>query len=147
VASIVAEIGSHTRRLLEQRYPSAPQPQSQSPSPSPPQPAPVLCTLDAPKPGVVADVDADRLAQLGHRHRCRLDLAPMIGDFVPAGAPLLLVRAVPGDEPGAPPQEAVEAVTLTTERTLYQDVSFGFRQLADIAERALSPGYNDITTA
>ncbi|MFC7550503.1 DUF2254 family protein [Plantactinospora sp. GCM10030261] len=33
------------------------------------------------------------------------------------------------------------------ERTLGQDVGFGFRQLTDIAERALSPGINDTTTA
>ncbi|MGM0385565.1 MAG: DUF2254 family protein, partial [Actinomycetota bacterium] len=31
--------------------------------------------------------------------------------------------------------------------TLIQDISFGLRQLVDIAERALSPGINDPTTA
>ena len=32
-------------------------------------------------------------------------------------------------------------------RTTIQDISFGVRQLVDIAERALSPGINDPTTA
>jgi uncharacterized membrane protein len=33
------------------------------------------------------------------------------------------------------------------ERTMAQDPAFGFRQLVDIAERALSPAINDPTTA
>jgi uncharacterized membrane protein len=40
-----------------------------------------------------------------------------------------------------------KAVSIGRERTLEQDVGFGFRQLVDIAVRALSPGMNDPTTA
>ena len=32
-------------------------------------------------------------------------------------------------------------------RTMQQDVSYGLRQLADVALKALSPGINDPTTA
>ena len=39
------------------------------------------------------------------------------------------------------------AVTTGFERTNTQDVGFGFRQLVDVAARALSPGINDPTTA
>ena len=39
------------------------------------------------------------------------------------------------------------AVTTAFERTHVQDVGFGFRQLVDVAVRALSPGINDPTTA
>ena len=39
------------------------------------------------------------------------------------------------------------AVTTGAERTNVQDVGFGFRQLVDVAARALSPGINDPTTA
>ncbi|MBU8861864.1 DUF2254 domain-containing protein [Micromonospora sp. WMMB482] len=46
-----------------------------------------------------------------------------------------------------PEARACVAVSLGVERTLGQDVGFGFRQLTDIAERALSPGINDTTTA
>lgn len=38
-------------------------------------------------------------------------------------------------------------VAFDTERTYEQDVAFGFRELVDIAERALSPAVNDPTTA
>lgn len=39
------------------------------------------------------------------------------------------------------------AIHLGNERSLDEDVGFGLRQLVDIAERALSPGINDPTTA
>ena len=39
------------------------------------------------------------------------------------------------------------AVATEYERTNVQDVGFGFRQLVDVAARALSPGINDPTTA
>ena len=39
------------------------------------------------------------------------------------------------------------AVATGYERTNVQDVGFGFRQLVDVAARALSPGINDPTTA
>lgn len=40
-----------------------------------------------------------------------------------------------------------QAFGLGRERTMGQDPEFGVRQLVDIAERALSPGINDPTTA
>lgn len=43
--------------------------------------------------------------------------------------------------------KARDAIGLGKERTLDQDAAFGFRQLVDIATRALSPGTNDPTTA
>jgi uncharacterized membrane protein len=39
------------------------------------------------------------------------------------------------------------AVAVGTTRTMQQDVSYGLRQLADVALKALSPGINDPTTA
>jgi len=44
-------------------------------------------------------------------------------------------------------REIQRALTIDMERTLEQDVRLGFRQLADIAVKALSPGINDPTTA
>jgi uncharacterized membrane protein len=40
-----------------------------------------------------------------------------------------------------------DCIVLAPERTHHQDFAFGFRQLVDVAERALSPGINDPTTA
>ncbi len=45
-------------------------------------------------------------------------------------------------------RRAIErAFHLGDERSMVQDIAFGFRQLIDIADRALSPGINDPTTA
>jgi uncharacterized membrane protein len=52
-----------------------------------------------------------------------------------------------GGEDDLPPSALLNCVVLAQERTLEQDLQFGFRQLADIAVRALSPGINDPTTA
>ena len=99
--------------------------------------------LPAPRAGVVVVVQDDQLVDLARQGSARLRLVPRVGDFVPCGAPLIEVRG--GD--GLDDEAAVRAVLLDNERTLHQDVAFGFRQLVDIAEKALSPGINDPTTA
>jgi uncharacterized membrane protein len=80
-----------------------------------------------------------------------VELVPAIGDFVPRGAPLLLVHGGTdisrASTDGRPPPDLARFVTLGTERTPEDDVAFGFRQLVDVAERALSPGTNDPTIA
>ncbi len=44
-------------------------------------------------------------------------------------------------------QAILAAVSIGDTRTMQQDVSYGLRQLADVAVKALSPGINDPTTA
>ena len=44
-------------------------------------------------------------------------------------------------------RQVTAAISLDKERDPAEDPAFGFRQLIDIAERALSPGVNDPTTA
>lgn len=70
-------------------------------------------------------------------------MIPMIGDFVPAGAPLFKAQGNP-DRLNA--GKAVSAVAVGPERTLNQDVPYGFRMLVDIAKRSLSDAF-DPTTA
>ncbi len=76
---------------------------------------------------------------------CSVRLAVPVGAFVPAGAPLAIVE-------GGGRQLDVEgvrrALTLGLERTLDEDVAYGFRMLVDMAERALSESpFLDPTTA
>jgi len=147
-ATIVTYIGTQSRRVLEQRYPSdlvagvVRTPVSTA-----------VLTVPAPHPGVVVSVNERVLVELAAGAGAVLVLIPRLGDFVPAGAPLLTIHP----EPDRPDMDAGEletlgkrvigAVALDTERTMEQDLAFGFRQLVDIAERALSPGINDPTTA
>lgn len=75
------------------------------------------------------------------------------GDSLVEGVPF--ARAWPLDRSGAFDPAAAQKLRDSTnsgvetgfERTNLQDVGFGFRQLVDVATRALSPGINDPTTA
>jgi uncharacterized membrane protein len=104
--------------------------------------APVL-TLDR-SPGALIGIDEDDLVAIADRHGCVLELLPTIGDYLPTGFNLF---AVHGGDGLLTVDEVLPHVGIGPERTLYQDTAFGFRQLVDIAEKALSPAINDPTTA
>jgi uncharacterized membrane protein len=138
VATILSRIGDETRDALENLHPrERPQP-----------PAPLAATgpgriVTATRGGVVRFVDGEALAVLAGRTGSGVRLLRQAGEFVPTGGPLARVT---GEDP--PPDDDVRsAVVLGDERSIEQDLGFGFRQLVDIAERALSPGINDPTTA
>ena len=104
---------------------------------------PASSTIAAQTPGVIAAVDGAALVTLARDADCQLVIVPRLGDYVPAGATILRVHGAGGiDE-----DKLMSHISLGTERTLEQDLAFGFRQLVDIAQRALSPGINDPTTA
>lgn len=94
--------------------------------------------------GHVVEVDERRLADLASEKDLHLDLLPDPGAFLAPGTPLVRVWGEVTDEV----RDAVErAVVLDAERRITHDPGFGVRQLVDVAERALSPGINDPTTA
>ena len=135
VASLIELVGSGTRRLLDECYPQS----GQLPVAGPER------AVLAPRSGVVSHINHDGLIKAARDADCVLQMVPAIGEFVPAGAPLFLVL---GDG-GEPDHEHVTAaVVLTLERTLDQDVAYGFRLLVDIAERSLADSpFLDPTTA
>jgi len=68
-----------------------------------------------------------------------------VGQFVPAGTPLVL--AYKGDRLSpVSVSEILSAFDLGPSRTLQQDVEFGVLQIVDIALKAISPAVNDPTT-
>jgi len=91
--------------------------------------------------GWVRAIAVDRLAGcLGEAESVEVLVVP--GDFVTPARPVAAVRP-----PEAATAGASTAFEISSERDLNQDVSFGIRQLADVALRALSPSLNDPTTA
>lgn len=100
-------------------------------------------------PGVVVAIEADAFVRFAQDHNVRVELPHMVGDFVPTGAQLVRIwrrgPSPPDDE--LPTFALLRAIDIGGERTMTQDAAFGFRQIVDIAERALSPGTNDPTTA
>jgi len=95
--------------------------------------------------GHVDELDLDGLVALARERRGVLVLEQGLGDFAIGGQPLATFWGEGWDDDAS--RAANRAFRLGTERSLRQDVTFGFRQLVDIGERALSPGTNDPTTA
>lgn len=93
--------------------------------------------------GLIAEVDEAALLTFAKERDVVLELVPQVGEFVPRGAVLFRVFG----PASVSAEDVTDHVVLASERTPEQDPAFGFRQLVDIAERALSPGINDPTTA
>lgn len=141
--SIIDGIANETRATIDRNYP-ADAPQGRTQPPSPVADDDVGRTVRAPGPGVITGVDISALMRLAESADATIVLRHPIGAFVRTGTALFDVRGATGS---VADDDLVATVTLRKERTLDQDVAFGFRQLVDIAERALSPGINDPTTA
>lgn len=140
VSAILAAIGAETRETIERRFPAGDDPRAALPGA---RDEPVMAIVVAPRSGVLTGIDPDRLVGLATAEgvTLRIDLRP--GDFVPEGGPLVEVLGTGSADAG----QVSAAITISSDRDMQQDVAFGLRQLVDIAERALSPGVNDPTTA
>ena len=93
--------------------------------------------------GTVLGVDRPRLVRLATTYDCVIEILPRVGEYVATGGPVL---AVHGDR--VPPDaDLLACIDLGRARTLYQDPTFGLRQLVDVATQALSPAINQPTTA
>jgi uncharacterized membrane protein len=101
--------------------------------------------------GYVQTVDTRRLLAEAVHHRLVVHLRPRVGEHVAARSVLAWVwpDADSGVVPGPQALEEMldRAVRQGYERTLEQDPGLGFRQLVDIACKALSPAVNDPYTA
>jgi len=140
VVKLVGGVAEETRGLIDKLYPESPEEAVVDKAP----PEEVVDTIRAWRPGTLTSVDVERAVKLAGDHDCCLVLRPRVGDFVCEDEEILEVRG-PGPAPKASDIHALLGVNI--ERTMQQDVAFGFRQLVDIAERALSPSLNDPTTA
>jgi uncharacterized membrane protein len=98
------------------------------------------------RPGAIQALDIRGLAGWAREHECLVVLCRRVGDFVPAGAPLIQTY---GGGPSGPRAEAKlrGMIALGDERTIEQDPAFAIRIMVDIADKALSPAINDPTTA
>ncbi len=99
--------------------------------------------------GVIMGTDTVQLVRLASRDDCVIRTLVQVGDYVSEGAPVFEVHprerarssAVPGDD------ELLRTIDVGPERTVYQDPSYGVRELVDVAVQALSPAVNAPTTA
>ncbi len=107
----------------------------------------------APTSGFLNAVDGELLLKVMRDHEAAMVVQRVLGSFVVAGTPVAAVwpRAAvatwPDDEFERLTERCSAGLELGFERTSIHDVSYGLRQLADVATKALSPGINDPTTA
>jgi uncharacterized membrane protein len=96
--------------------------------------------------GYVRFVDVGQLLYLAKSWRIRIRVERGVGQFIPAGVPLLYVSREDRINP-VRLAELMSAFDIGPTRTLQQDVEFGVIQIVDIALRAISPAVNDPSTA
>ncbi|WP_029768031.1 DUF2254 domain-containing protein [Haloglycomyces albus] len=92
--------------------------------------------------GVLQDINIRRIVHHARKRDVIVDIIPRVGDFITTGTP---VARISGRR--FPAKQLARCITTGSDRSIYQDVAFGFRQLVDIGAKALSPGVNDPTTA
>ncbi len=93
--------------------------------------------------GTILAIDRARLVHLATDHDCVIELLPHVGEYVTTGGAVFAVHG------GNPPEDArvLACLDLGRVRSLYQDPTFGIRQLVDVGTQALSPAINQMTTA
>ena len=145
VNHIVDRIARETEEVIDELMPHD-RGQFYRPSPAPflsPEPEFPLCSEVS---GYIRFIDTKRLLRFAQTHRLRVRVTRPVGQFVPAGVPLLMVSRRERLDP-ANAVELTGAFDIGPMRTLQQDVEFGVLQIVDIALRAISPAVNDPSTA
>jgi len=135
VSASIELVGNDTRRLLDEQYPNFVVDREDDD----------LSLALAPKSGVLTSIDRARLVELATAADCVVHVVPALGSFVPSGSPLLRVE---GDVARFDREAGIAAMESALERTLDEDIAYGFRMLVDVAERSLSDSpFLDPTTA
>lgn len=150
VSSIVSHLGEDTVDVVDRYFPEPDAPGSRlGLNTWDPGPGRTAQTLPALEHGSVVEVDHRRLVAWAEEHDVVVEVLPQVGDFVPEGIPAVKVwREVRAGQLDEDDLETLRPmVVVEKDRFFHQDPAFGIRKLVDIAERALSPGINDPTTA
>ncbi len=167
-STLVGRIELETRAAIEREYPlerregNAPeQPgmgrqatsgsQSEQARIGPLVDTPPLAVVATDSPGYVVQIDVPGLMEQAVRARAAAEVAVRTGDFVRSRATLAYFYgdglSHDGGGEGLDERRVSGLFSLGRERSVDRDVAFGIRGLVDVAERALSPGVNDPTTA
>lgn len=141
VTTVIRVVGDSTRELLARPSDAATPGQGGLPHLA------HQTVATAPRSGYLDTLDQPGLVHLAASHDARIEVLHPLGTYVPEGAPVALVHADDRSAEIDGPTLASHGLGIARVRTMQQDLTFGLRRLVDIAERALSPGTNDPTTA
>jgi len=145
VNQIVDRIASETEAMIDEMMPHSRRPTRMADSdqinPSTWE-TPVLSDVS----GYIRFIDTEQLVARAKSYRVKLHVLRRVGQFVPAGIPLLMVYK--GERLSSEGiAELRGAFDFGPSRTLQQDLEFGVLQIVDIALKAISPAVNDPSTA
>lgn len=140
LSHVVARIGDTTRVAADTLYEGEPPNASWSPASGTERRA---LEFDA-RRGQVTTIDSTALCHWAAEHDCVVELDVGLGDYLTEGDSIGRLWGGPADVDLDVVSRFIE---IERERSLQTDFGYGIRQLTDIADRALSPGINDPTTA
>ena len=150
-ANIIGRAAAETARVINELFPEQLRPGTSAAGGASLVAADHWTPVLAPQSGYVQDVDSESLLAVARAINGVVQMKRSIGSFVAQGSPLVAVAYYNGPPPAVVPEDVRQrlgaAFSIGPQRTLDQDPGFGFRQLVDIALKALSPGINDTTTA
>ncbi|WP_323796641.1 DUF2254 domain-containing protein [Nisaea sp.] len=96
--------------------------------------------------GYVQNVGVDALMRIATEHDLVLRIDAPPGQFVTKG--VCVITAYPQDRVSDKIEEQLcGAVVIGRDRTPHQDLEFAIHRIVELAQRSLSPGFNDPTTA
>lgn len=96
--------------------------------------------------GYIQSIDLGGLLEVASDNDLVVRVERRIGNFVPSAGPLVVAFPY-GRVSDAVADDLSDAFSFGPERTPEYDIEFSLRRIVEIAQRALSPGVNDPTTA
>jgi uncharacterized membrane protein len=145
IETLLASLAEETAATIDRLFPEKLGREEAETEAEPPDfnEAHVICAKAS---GYVQSIDNAALLRLSTAEDVIVNVVARPGSFVTERDPLLRVLAAE-----ALSEEKADALRATLivgiERTPYQDLDFSIRRIVEIAQRALSPGVNDPTTA
>jgi uncharacterized membrane protein len=99
------------------------------------------------KSGIFESFNSKQLVSLLKEQNCTVSFRFSPGQFVLKGIPLCFISHQQGKIPDELIENINEHIYIVEEESIQRNFYFGFRQLAEVAIKALSPGINDPGTA
>ena len=145
ISTILQDVVDEATAQVRRQWPEAGIDDDRVGEPPAPPPREAALTIRFARSGWIQQVDLDKLSRaIPDANTMWVHAHP--GHYAIAGTPLCVLAAAVDDDNDLV-DEVRASVSIGNTRTMQQDVSFGLRQLADVALKALSPGVNDPTTA
>ena len=145
VGQVIDRIAARTVQSLERGKDSEWDDTSAIPPTWSQAPGPSVVLTSGEGHGTVQRIHYSHLVERASEAGVVVELRTRLGEVRHRGQALAVVHGAHADDDVV--EQVRSAFGLGRDRTMHQDPEFGVRQLVDIAERALSPGINDPTTA